>query len=120
MSKITLVDILKERKEERGKYFDNYLEYAKEIKKQTEAILGKCRVFVFGSVLKKDYHPILSDIDILVVSLAIAEKPRQKSKIKNQILSRFEFGNPFEIHLITPEEYEDWYSKFIDQKIEID
>ena len=119
MDKMTLVDIQKEIKEEREKYFKNFLVYAKQIKEMAVKILGGCRVLVFGSVLTADYHPVLSDIDILIISPAAAERPREKSKIKNQILSGFDFGNPFEIHLISPEEYEEWYSKFIHQKIEI-
>jgi predicted nucleotidyltransferase len=116
---ITLTDILKERKEEKQKYFKNYLFYAKKIKDKAEEILGDCRVFVFGSILKGDYHPVLSDIDILIISSRSPANSEQKAKIKVKILSEFEMGNPFEIHIITPDDYQNWYSKFIKEKAEI-
>lgn len=119
MNKITLTDILKERKEKREKYFKDYFFYAKEIKNKAEEILGDCRVLVFGSILKGDYHPVLSDIDILIIASKSPTDSEQKAKIKVKILADFEIGNPFEIHLTNPGDYEDWYAKFLKEKIEI-
>jgi predicted nucleotidyltransferase len=53
----SLIDILIEKAKEKEKYFQNYLFYAKEIKKGIEEILGKARVFVFGSILRKKKLP---------------------------------------------------------------
>jgi hypothetical protein len=116
---MSLTEMLFETRKKREKYFENYLEYAKKIKERAREILGEVKVFVFGSVLKGDYHPVLSDIDILIVSPKAPKDASEKSKIKIKILSEFELGNPFEIHLVTPEDYEDWYSRFIKEKIEI-
>jgi predicted nucleotidyltransferase len=100
-------------------YFKNYLFYAKEIKSRAKEILGDCRVMVFGSVLKDDYHPVLSDIDVLIISSKAPADSGQKAKIKVKLLSNFETGNPFEIHIISPDDYENWHSKFIKEKREI-
>ena len=40
-------------------------------------------------------------------------------RILSKIDSMIGSFNPFEIHLITPKEYENWYKKFIDKCIEI-
>jgi predicted nucleotidyltransferase len=113
---ITLTDLLIEREKLQKIYFDNYLIYAKKIKKEIEKILGKTRVFVFGSILQKSEIP--QDIDILVISPKI-KKIKSKGKIIAKIWEKIGFDNPFEIHLITPKEYQDWYKFFIKEKIEI-
>jgi len=119
MDKLSFINILKERKKERQRYFSGYLYYAKLIQKKATEILGKCRVLVFGSALTGDYHPILSDIDVLIISPNAPSDCGNKSKIKMEILAQFGHGSPFEIHLVRPEEYEDWYSKFIQKSVEI-
>jgi len=112
-----LLDILIEQAKEQEKYFQNYLAYAKEIKRETEKILGKVKVFVFGSILRKNEIP--QDIDILVISQKIPKNTRQKSKILAKIWKKIGYLAPFEIHLITPEEYQNWYRYFIKRKKEI-
>lgn len=119
MDRLTYIGILKERRREREKYFQNYLDYVRLIKKKAEEILGNCRLLVFGSILKGDYHPVLSDIDILIISPNAPVDSEQKSKIKVKLLADFEMGNPFEIHIISPDDYENWYSKFIKEKTEV-
>jgi predicted nucleotidyltransferase len=70
----SLMDILIEEAQEKEKYFKNYLFYAKEIKKVAEKLLGKARVFVFGSILRKKRLP-----EILIFSLFLQNsKPRLK------------------------------------------
>jgi predicted nucleotidyltransferase len=66
MSQITLTDLLIERQKREEKYFKNYLRYARKIKKEAQRLLGEVKVFVFGSILKKNEIP--QDIDILIVS----------------------------------------------------
>jgi predicted nucleotidyltransferase len=111
-----LIDILIEQAQEREKYFKNYLFYAKEIKKAAEEILGKVKVFVFGSILKK--KEIARDIDILIVSPKL-KTTAQKSKILAKLWKKFGIDIPFEFHLINPDEYKNWYRHFIKEKIEI-
>ena len=110
------MDILIEQAKEREKYFENYLFYAKEVKKIVEKLLGKTRVFVFGSILKK--KKIARDIDVLIVSPKL-KSIDQKSKILAKLWQKLGINNPFEFHLITPEEYENWYRYFLKEKIEI-
>jgi hypothetical protein len=112
----TLTDILVEQAQEREKYFQNYLLYAKRIKREAEKLLGKVRVFVFGSILKKD--EVSQDIDVLIISPKL-KMSIEKSRIMAKLWRVLGFSSPFEIHLINPEEYQDWYRYFIKKKIEI-
>ncbi len=104
----------------RKKYFDNWRYYAKVIKDLAIKELGEVKVIVFGSVVKGDYHPALSDIDVLIVSPNMPESNLERAKIKVRILDRIGKWNPFEIHLVNPKEYE-WYRKFIllDKYVEV-
>lgn len=88
-------ELIKEAKKEE-KYFKNSKRYAKMIKKDEVA----------------------KDIDILIVSPKL-KNSLEKSKVKAQIWKKLKFFSPFEIHLATPEEYKNWYSHFIEEKIEI-
>ena len=99
------------------KYFKNYYFYAQKIKKEAEKFLGKVRVFVFGSILKKE--EVAKDIDILIISPKF-KNGAEKSKIRVKLWQKFGFSSPFEIHLITPEEYHNWYKDFIKEKVEIE
>lgn len=111
-----LVDVVLDRRKGQEKYFKDYLRWAKEIKKETDILLKETRVFIFGSILKRNEIP--RDIDILIVSPKL-KTTAQKSKIRAKIWEKIGFSAPFEIHLITPEEYKNWYSHFIKEKIEI-
>ncbi len=112
-----IIDILIEKKDREDKFFKNYLHYAKLIKEKSQKLLGPVRVFVFGSILRKNEIP--NDIDIMVVSSELKDS-EQRNKIRLKIWEKIGTGGPFEIHLITPEEYENWYSHFIkDEKLEI-
>jgi predicted nucleotidyltransferase len=107
--------LIEEAKEEE-KYFKNYLKYARKIKKEAERLLGKVKIFVFGSILRKD--EVARDIDILIVSPKL-KTTAQKSKILAKLWKKFGFDIPFEFHLIDPDEYKNWYRYFIKEKIEI-
>jgi len=111
-----LLDLLIERRKKQEKYFKNYLFYAKLVKSEAEKLLAEVKVFIFGSILRKDEIP--RDIDILIISPKL-ESSEEKSKIRAEIWERIGFSSPFEIHLITPKEYQEWYSHFIKEKIEI-
>lgn len=106
--------IRKEKREKR--FFEDYLKYAREIKKIGKKELGKVKVIVFGSVLRKDEIP--EDIDILVISEKFKDyKKRREFLIK--MWKKFGSFAPFEFHLITPRDYREWYKNFIKEKIEI-
>lgn len=113
---LTLTDILIERAKREEKYFKNYRFYAKRIKKTAQELLGEVKVFVFGSMLKKDEVP--RDIDVMVISPNLKSSIK-KSKIRVKLQKKLGFSSPFQIHLVTLEEYRDWYKNFIKEKIEI-
>lgn len=114
--KFNELNFLIERRHAQEKYFKNYKFYTWKIKKIVQRFLGEVKVFVFGSILRKDEVP--RDIDILIISPKL-KTPNQKSKIRVKIFEKIGFGSPFEIHLITPEEYQSWYQNFIKEKVEI-
>jgi len=113
----TLTDFLIEKRKREEKYFKNYLFWAKKIKKLVEKELGEGKVFLFGSVAKGEAEPG-SDIDVLIVSPKF-EDVEKRSEFYLKVNQKIGFLSPFEIHLITPKEYKEWYSHFIKEKIEI-
>jgi len=52
-------DLLIEEFQEKEKYFRDYLKYAKIIKKEAEKLLGKVKVLIFGSILRRRLRKIL-------------------------------------------------------------
>jgi predicted nucleotidyltransferase len=109
----TLVDILIERRKRKEKYFKNWRFYLKKIKRSAEKILSKkTKVFLFGSFVKRDFGP-QSDIDVLIVSENLPEDFDERAKIRTKIKSKVGIFSPFQLHLAKPEEFKDWYKKFI-------
>lgn len=110
------VRILRKKAEARKEYFQNYEVYVRKIGKYFKEKLGEVRIFVFGSIVDGNLDQE-SDIDVLVVSPSTPSHLYQRAQLIGEI--KFELGsfNPFEIHLVTPEEYEEWYSKFIKGRI---
>lgn len=98
------------------KYFQNYMKYTRKIKSMAVSLVKDCRVFVFGSVVEGKALPS-SDIDILVVSKNTPKRMKERSKIVAEILKEIGIFSPFEIHLVTEEEFE-WYKKFVKRFVE--
>jgi predicted nucleotidyltransferase len=75
-----------------------------------ELLQTRVRILVFGSVVEGKSGP-LSDVDVMVISNEFNDVEK---RLKTYELARNIFGtpNPFELHLITQEEFE-WYKKFI-------
>ncbi len=109
-----IVDELLREREKRLKIFRNYKDYAKIVKKIAEEILGDVKVYVFGSVVRGDYHPILSDIDIAIITNCSDIEKHLKLKAKVARL----FEDIFEIHVLSEKEWK-LYRRFIDKFIEI-
>jgi predicted nucleotidyltransferase len=111
------IDLLIERQKIRERYIKNVKKYLQIIKKRAKKILGEdTRVYLFGSFLKGNFGPN-SDIDILVVSSRAPVESGKKSEILVHLKRGFSAYNPFEIHLTTPEIFENWYKKFIKKDI---
>ena len=91
----------------------NYMDVAKRIKEIVNEMISNARVLVFGSVVKGKYTAA-SDIDILIIANVNKETA---DKLKARIYS--EVDAPVEIHVITQEQYEKWYKRFIDNAVEV-
>lgn len=114
-------DILKKRANHRQKYLDNLDFYLEEISSFFKNRLGSnTKVYLFGSVLTDDFVA-KSDIDVLVVSENAPETNRGKAELIDELdkTTSIEFVNPFEFHIVSQDDYENWYSHFIKDKKEI-
>jgi hypothetical protein len=105
-------DLLKKRAERRQNYLDNLPYYRAEIEKFFKAELGEASVRFFGSVLTGTFDAE-SDVDVLVVSPRTPPRLDARSRLIAELRSIIGFSSPFEIHLVTEEEYEDWYKNFL-------
>jgi len=111
------IDLLIEDAEERKRFFEDFLRYAEKVKEVVRRRDPNARIIVFGSVVRGDVRPD-SDIDLLIIT-DIAEKLDERIRLRMEIMRILGEGSPFEIHIITAEEYENWYRKFIDQTLEL-
>lgn len=106
------IQIKKEIWEEKEKYFKDFRAYCEIIKKKAEEIIGEIRVVVFGSVVRGDFTPN-SDIDILIISDNLPESMEERLKIKTAVKSSLGRLNPFQLHLVTTKEFEEYYKPFV-------
>ncbi len=114
---VDLVDLEIERIECWRKYYENPKHYASKIKNIAKKLDPYARVLLFGSVVKGDIRPD-SDIDVLVVT-GLAKSVDDRIRLRIMIAKEIGEYTPFEIHIVTPEEYEKWYKKFINKFIEV-
>ena len=102
-------EIIIKKIKEREKIVKNLKKIIKEISKEVKKLLGKdAKVYVFGSYLKGNFHPFLSDVDILIVS----------NKVKISLSLKEKFGYIFQFHTVNEKEFET-YKFFIDKMKEI-
>ena len=114
---MNLTGLLLHQKREEEKYFRNYLLYAKEAAIVAKESLPDVKLYLFGSILRKEATPA-SDIDLLIFSEKMPKKLSERNKIKVKILKEIGFFSPFELHLVDKEEFE-FYKKFIDKMKEV-
>lgn len=117
MSRINLIDLEIEYSKIRRQYLEDAMKYLKRIKDICKTFDPECRVIVFGSYVRGDMKPD-SDIDILVITNN-ANEAQYRGKLRAAIAKDIGLITPFEIHIVTNKEYEDWYKKFIDIQQEI-
>lgn len=91
----------------------NYVEIARRIKELASELVGNARVYVFGSVVKGRYTAA-SDIDILIITNSRKEVI---DALKARIYS--EIDAPIQVHIVTQEQYERWYRRFINNAVEV-
>ena len=100
----------------RKNYFENYLKFAEEIKILAKDFFKEnfSKLLIFGSVIENRFSVGLSDIDIAIL---LRKKVLLKEKIKFMLLVDEKFPqNPFEIHIVSEEEWENWYKRFVGNK----
>jgi len=110
---VIIDDLLKERKK-RERIFKNYKDFAKLIKKLAEKYFNDVEVYVFGSVVRGDYHVMLSDIDIAIITEC--EDKNLIYQFKAEVDKNF--GDMFELHVMNRRIWK-FYKKFIDAFVEI-
>jgi len=109
---VTLVDIELEHAVKREKYVKEAWTYLARIRDICRKLDGDCRVFVFGSFVKGGFRSD-SDIDVLVVT-KLAVNPLSRGALFKTIASEVGYDSPFELHIVTEEEYLRVYRKLID------
>lgn len=90
----------------------NYQEVLKQLKILVRGIDPEARIIFFGSVLRGDYAAS-SDIDIIVIPSVMAFKDKITLAVWRSL------DAPVELHIITKEQFEEWYLRFIDMYKEI-
>lgn len=108
-----VVDRLIEEKKKNLEILEKLDEIAEEIKEMAFQYFGPCKVFIFGSVLRKDWHPTLSDIDVAIVT--DCEKIEKILKFKTEIARKWSI---FELHVMN-ERVWNFYRRFIDELKEV-
>ena len=79
-----------------------------------EAVLKRdrgARVLVFGSFVEGSARKD-SDIDVLIVT-RLAKDPWERARLRAEVNELLGEGNPFELHIVTDEEFREWYLKFL-------
>ncbi|MEM2926582.1 MAG: nucleotidyltransferase domain-containing protein [Candidatus Bathyarchaeia archaeon] len=117
MSRIRLVDLELEYSKIRKSYLNNISDYLRKIKEIGKKFDPYCRLIVFGSYVRGNMRPD-SDVDILLIT-TLANNASYRCRLRAAIAREIGLVTPFEIHIITKEEYEKWYKKFIDVLQEI-
>ncbi|GEM_PF-397969 len=111
VKKITPVELAKAIAEKRRAFFRELDAHLSEVKERAKSILPGASVYLFGSVYRGDYSPVLSDVDVAVVSENVPEDPEKRAKLKLDILGKLH-ASPIELHLLTPKEWE-FYKMFV-------
>jgi len=106
-------EYLKRKWDKRKEFLNNARRYVKLIKEVcVKKVDPECRVILFGSVARGDYRDD-SDVDVLIITDK-AKSVWDKVNIEVIIERELNIGDPFEFHIVTNSEYENWYKKFID------
>lgn len=108
-------DIYIESGKEALEHIRNFRKIARKVKEIVTSRHPEARVLVFGSALRGDYTAA-SDIDILIVADL---DDREKVELKVDIRRALGLSVPVEIHVASPGEFEEWYSRFIGEYEEV-
>lgn len=117
MAREDFVDFLYRKYLNRRKYLENAMTHLGRIKEVCRSVDSSCRTILFGSYVRGTMRPD-SDIDVLLVT-ELAKDPWMRAKLYTRIYEGLDPEHPFEVHIVTLEEYEEWYRKFIDTYVEV-
>ncbi|MCS7137274.1 MAG: nucleotidyltransferase domain-containing protein [Candidatus Caldarchaeum sp.] len=112
-----LIDLLIETRAEKQRYLAEVWKYVGMMKELVKARDPKARVLLFGSFVKGIMRPD-SDVDVLIITDE-AETVEKRIGLRVEIMQTIGDVTPFEIHLVTQREHKEWYSRFIQEYIEI-
>jgi len=107
---MTLVDILKDIRNKEEKFYKRPKFYTKKIKNVAQRFLPHPKVYLFGSYVKGTMQPN-SDIDVLVIDKDVDHDKR--IEVMAEVSKEFKWIHPFEVHVISQQEYDGWYKNFI-------
>ncbi len=113
----SLINLQQRARKERQRYLDNMNHYLNLIKETVTELDPESRVIVFGSYVRNDMR-IDSDVDILIIT-HWAKNTEDRIKMRVRIAKEIGVYSPFEIHIATRKEYENWYKTLIDEYREI-
>ncbi|PSO03929.1 hypothetical protein B9Q04_19745 [Candidatus Marsarchaeota G2 archaeon BE_D] len=106
--------------ERRRKYFEDWRRYAEELCVFARRWYSDARIIVFGSVVKGGYDVLSSDIDVLVVTERAPSDVWEIARFRVSVQDYFcEPAIPFELHVVSPEQYEGLYKRLIDKYVEV-
>jgi len=117
MVRKSLIDLGLELRDELRKYYEDPMRYARAIKNVARKHDPSAKVLLFDSFVRGNARAD-SDIDVLVITDLTTEVSNRLLLIK-EVNEKVEIPNPFEIHVVTWEEFRKWYRKFIDKYIEV-
>ncbi|MDK2464680.1 MAG: nucleotidyltransferase domain-containing protein [Candidatus Korarchaeota archaeon] len=113
---LSLVDLELERLREWRRYLEDPLRYARRMREVARRVDPEARVILYGSRVSGEARPD-SDVDVLVVT-RVAGDAWARARLRVEIAREIGDYTPFEIHIVTPEEFERWYGRFIGDHIE--
>ena len=112
---MNLTDILIATQRKKENYFKNWQKHCRDIKEIAKEFLKEVRVLVFGSIIEDKWGPA-SDIDVLIISNNLPKNLEKRGEIRTKIKAKLDPFSPFQLHLATPQEFENWYKNFIKEK----
>ncbi|MEM4528187.1 MAG: nucleotidyltransferase domain-containing protein [Desulfurococcaceae archaeon] len=117
MAREDFIDFLYHKYLTRKKCLESIMTYVSKIKEVCISIDPTCRVMIFGSYVRGKMRPD-SDVDVLLVT-ELARNPWMRAKLYKKIFEDLGLEHIFQVHIVTSEEYEKWYKKFIDIYVEV-
>lgn len=117
MAREGFIDFLYHKYLARKRCLESIMTHIGKIKEICVSADSTCRTMLFGSYVRGKMRPD-SDIDVLLVT-ELARDPWMRAKLYKKIFEDLGLEHIFQVHIVTSEEYEKWYKKFIDIYVEV-